>query len=71
MLLEVSGEITPERRKRWSQSKNTFSLTSLFLKSKARETSILLPLATDFFSALDWVKDVGDMGKNAILGPAR
>ena len=26
MLLEISGEITPERRKRWSQSKNNTQL---------------------------------------------
>ena len=26
MLLEVSGEITPERMKRWSQSKNNTQL---------------------------------------------
>ena len=26
MLLEISGEITPERMKRWSQSKNNIQL---------------------------------------------
>ena len=26
MLLEISGEITPERRQRWSQSKNNAQL---------------------------------------------
>ena len=26
MLLEISGEITPERMKRWSQSKNNTQL---------------------------------------------
>jgi len=26
MLLEISGEITPERKKRWNQSKNNTQL---------------------------------------------
>ena len=36
MLLEISGEVTPERMKRWSQSKNKAQLwMELVMKVKA------------------------------------
>ena len=43
MLLEISGEITPERVKRWSQSKNNTQLWMLLVmeaKSDAVKTNI-------------------------------
>ena len=41
MLLEVSGEITPERMKRWSQSKNNTQLwMRLVTKSDAAKSNI-------------------------------
>jgi len=43
MLLEISGEITPERMKRWSQSKNKTQLwicLEMEVKSEAVKSNI-------------------------------
>ena len=39
MLLEMSGEITPERMKRWSQSKNNTQLL-MWLVIEARSDAV-------------------------------
>ena len=40
MLLEISGEITPERMKGWSQSKNNTQLWRMWLVIEARSDAV-------------------------------
>ena len=42
MLLEISGEITPERMKRWSQSKNN---TQLWMTPVIEASAVLIDTA--------------------------
>ena len=44
LLLEISGEITPERKKRWSQSKNNTQLWML-LVMEARSDAVMSNIA--------------------------
>ena len=39
MLLEISGEITPERMKQWSQSKNNINYIYLFMPRETGQGS--------------------------------
>ena len=44
ILLEISGEITPERMKRWSQSKNNTQLW-MWLVMEARSDVVQINIA--------------------------
>ena len=61
MLLEVSGELTPERMKRWSQSENTTQLWMLLVmevKSDAVKSSLLGRKATINLDSILKSKDI-------------
>ena len=48
MLLEISGEITPERMKGWSQSKNNTQLWILYIENPKDTIRKLLELISEF-----------------------
>ena len=61
MLLEISGEITPERMKGWSQSKNN---TQLYLQDLLE----LTPKKDILFIIGDWNAKVGSQETPGVTG---
>ena len=55
MLLEISGEITPERMKGWSQSKNNIQLW-MWLVIEARSDAVKSNIAYEPGKSGPWIK---------------
>ena len=54
MLLEISGEITPERMKGWSQSKNN---TQLWKRLEISSRKLEIPTKETFHEKMGSIKD--------------
>ena len=57
MLVEISGEITPERMKGWSQSKNNTQLWILYIENPKDTIRKLLEIISEYGTAAGYKID--------------